>query len=253
MRSPMAVCKAAFLGLAFFLSAGLCFGESNTDELVFLADHFPPYEYASPTGNPHGFDSEVILAAFKHLNIPIRIEFKPWKRVVANVQSGQVIGMFSCAFSQKREDFAYLSDPISFATQGVVIKNGFEGPKISKLADLKKVRVASVAGYAANRYLENAKIDFVTLPHISHAFPMLSYDRFDAFFLSLEAGQFLAIEAGLAGKLKFIPLQDIDQRNYHLCFSKKRKGYKELAEKFNEALAQLKASGEYQLIHKKYQ
>ncbi len=253
MGSVMAVCKAAFLTLAFSIFAQFCIAAPNTDELVFLADHFPPYEYASPTGNPHGFDSQVILAAFKHLKIPARIEFQPWKRVVANVKSGQASGMFSCGYSPKREVFSHLSDPISFATQGVVVNNSFKGAAISKLIDLRGLRVAAVAGYASNRFLQEAGVEFTDVPHISHAFPMLSHGRFDAFFLSLEAGRFLAAESGLTGSLKFIPLLDIERRNYHLCFSKKRKGYKELADQFNQALKQLKASGEYQAIHKKYQ
>ncbi|MEH6345378.1 MAG: transporter substrate-binding domain-containing protein [Bermanella sp.] len=242
----------SLLVMAILMWAGVCHGSANEDELVFLADHFPPYEYASPKGKPHGFDSEVIQAVFKRLKIPVRIEFQPWKRVVANVESGQVSGMFSCAYSKKRVDFSYLSDPISFATQGVVVNNSYKGATISKLSDLRGLRVASVAGYASNRYLEDARVEFTSLPHISHAFPMLSHGRFDAFFLSLEAGRFLAAEAGLAGSLKFIQLLDIERRNYHLCFSKKRKGYKTLAEQFNQALEQLKTSGEYQAIHKKY-
>lgn len=239
----------------FIFLFGMCLiGRSTADQPVtLLADHFPPYEFASPNGQALGFDSEVIQLVFKRMQVPLTFEFQPWKRVVAQVKQGLVAGMFSCALTEKRKEYVYYSDPISTATQGVVVSRFYDGPSIHTLKDLHNIQVASISGYAANSYLEQEGIEFISISHISHGFPMLSHKRFDALFLSLEAGRYMAYEAGMASSLKFIPLQDIRSRQYHVCFSKLWPNAEALMIQFNEALRQIIASGEYQRIHEKYQ
>ncbi len=205
-----------------------------------------------PNGQAIGFDVEVIKAAFNHLNIPVKFRFLPWKRVISTVKIGDATGMFSCAYTKKREQFVHYSAAISTATQGIVVNKNYAGPPLSSLIDLKKVQVASVAGYAANKILTDAGISFYSLPHISNGFPMLTHNRFDVLFLSLEAGRFLAAEAGLTDELKFMPLNDIPTRKYHLCFSKKWPKHDELSKKFNTALAVLRSNGQYDTIHARY-
>ncbi len=81
---------------------------------------------------------------------------------------------------------------------------------------------------------------------------MLVHKRFDALILTLETGQFLAAKAEDAGAFNFIPLSDFALRPYHLCFRKNWPGYLELAEKFNIALGELRASGRLEAILAKY-
>ena len=128
----------------------------------------------------------------------------------------------------------------------------YQGSPISALKDLHHVSVGAVSGFAANKFLTKAGISYIDIPVISNAISMLAHDRFDALFLSLETGKFLAAEAGMAGAFKYIPLRDFTLRFYHLCFSKKWPDYLDLAEKFNHALGELRASGRMDAIHAKY-
>ncbi len=221
-------------------------------EILFVADHFPPYQYLTPGGDAHGSSYEVVQAVFDSLSIPIQVEFLPWKRAVKTTKKGKATGVFSCGYKKERESFFHYSAPISYATKGVIVKKTYQGSPISALKDLQNVSVGAVTGFAANKFLNKAGISFVGIPDISSAIAMLAHERFDALYITLETGRFLAAKAGMEGAYEFIPLRDFALRPYHLCFSKKWPGYRELAEKFNHALGELRATGRLDAIHAKY-
>ncbi len=221
-------------------------------EILFVVDDFPPYQYLSPDGEAQGLSYEVVNAVFDSLGIPIQVEFLPWKRAIATAKNGDATGVYSCGYKKERESFVHYSAPISYATNGVIVNNTYQGSPISALKDLQDISVGAVQGFAANKFLTEAGISFVGVPNIDSAIPMLVHKRFDALFLTLETGQFLAAKAEDAGAFKFIPLSDFALRPYHLCFSKNWPGYLELAEKFYIALGELRASGRLEAILAKY-
>ena len=221
-------------------------------EILFVVDDFPPYQYLTPDGEARGSSYEAVQAIFDNLRIPIQVEFLPWKRAVKTTKYGLATGLFSCGYKKERESFIHYSAPINYSTKGVIVKKTYQGSPISALKDLHNVSVGAVTGFAANEFLNKAGIPFFGVPTISSAIPMLAHERFDALYLSLETGQFLAAEAGMAGAFEYFPLKDFALRPYHLCFSKKWPGYRELAEKFNHALGELQASGRLKAIYAKY-
>lgn len=233
------------------LSLGLV-SYSKADPLVLLADHFPPYEFANPMGKALGFDVEVIDQVFKAINVDVQFKFVPWNRVINTVKKGDAAGYFSCAYKAEREAYSYYSDVLSTATQGIIVKRSYDVSGVRYVSDLKDIRIGSVEGYAANKYLDEAGIKFEKVGHISNAFPMLSRDRIDGLFLSLEAAMYLASEAGLSDQLAYIPMQDIPVRKYYLCFSNQLENYKEIAARFNQKLAEFREDGTYEMIHDRY-
>lgn len=252
MKTYLCLPSTFRLSLVMFM---LVFGSVNMSRaapLVFLADHFPPYEFANPIGKALGFDVEVIDQVFKAIDMEVQFKFVPWNRVINTVKKGEAAGYFSCAYKKEREAYSYYTDVLSTATQGIIVRRGFDVSNIRYVADLKNIRVGSVEGYAANKYLIDAGVQFEKIGHISNAFPMLSRERFDALFLSLEAGMYLASEAGLSGQLAYIPMQDIPVRKYHLCMSNQLENYKEITQKFNQKLTEFRQDGTYDKIHDKY-
>ncbi len=221
-------------------------------EILFVADHFPPYQYLTPDGEARGSSYEVVQAVFDRLRIPIQVEFLPWKRAIKTAKKGAATGVFSCGYKKERESFVHYSAPISYATKGIIVKKTYQGSPISALKDLHNVSVGAVSGFAANQFLNKAGIPFYNVPALNYAITMLDFERFDALYLTLETGQILAAKAGMAEAFEYIPLKDFALRPYHLCFSKKLPGYRELADKFNQALGELRASGRLDAIYAKY-
>ena len=175
-------------------------------ELLFVVDQFPPYQYLTPGGEARGSSYEVVQAVFDRLSSPIQVKFLPWKRAVSNTKMGEATGLFSCGYKKERESFLHYSAPINYATKGVIVKKTYQGPPISALKDLQNVSVGAITGFAANKYLNKSGISFFGVPKISSAIPMLANKRFDALYLTLETGQFLAAEAGMAGAFEYFPL-----------------------------------------------
>ncbi|OUR76193.1 hypothetical protein A9Q83_15395 [Alphaproteobacteria bacterium 46_93_T64] len=255
MKSKRFRCQWKHVFAIAAIAVALCMGSirfSYAQKLVFLADNYPPYEFVNLSGEAHGFDVEVIQAVFKHLNIPISIEFRPWKRVVESAKSGNATGMFSCGHSVEREEFFRYSTPISYTTQGVIVKKNRSDFQISTREDLKKMNIGSIAGYASNKHLEELEIPYFKIPLLDNAFPMLRNDRIDGLFLTMETGQFLAVQEGMISQLDFIPLIDLASRPYHLCFSKKWPGTKELLKRFNQGFRELQKNGKVAEIHARY-
>ena len=223
-----------------------------TAEISFVVDEFPPYQYLTPDGEARGLSYEVVQAVFDSLRIPIQIDFLPWKRAVSTTKKGDATGLFSCGYKKERVNFVHYSNPISYATKGVIVKKTYAGSQITALKDLHTVSVGAVVEFAANKFLSEAGISFIDIPAIGSAIPMLAHGRFDALYLTLETGQFLAAEAGMADAFEYIPLSDFALRPYHLCFSKNWPGYRELADKFDRTLGELRASGRLEAIQAKY-
>ena len=221
-------------------------------ELLFVVDDFPPYQFLTPGGEARGSSYEVVQAVFSSLRIPIKVQFLPWKRAVSNTRLGDATGLFSCGYKKERESFVHYSSPITFATKGVIVKKTYQGSNISALKDLQNVSVGAISGFAANKFLTEAGVSFFGVPQITSAIPMLDHDRFNALYLTLETGQFLAAKAGIAERFNYIPLSDFPLRPYHMCFSKKWPGYLDLAEKFNRVLGELRTKGRLKAIYAKY-
>ncbi|MDX1738191.1 MAG: transporter substrate-binding domain-containing protein [Alphaproteobacteria bacterium] len=243
-----------YLGL-LFLGANQATYANETKPLLFVADHFPPYEYASPTGKALGMDSEAISVAFQRLGLKATFEFVPWKRVMEMAKAGEATGYFSCAYKQDREAFSLYSDPINQTTQGLIYKKTRNLGNISTLSVLKDrrdIRVFSILGYAQNKHLDDLGIKYGLAKHVSLAFTMLHNGRYDMLYLSLESGRFLALEAGYSDAFVFQAATDRAPRDYHLCFSKKWPGHEELRDKFNSEFAAMKADGTLDQIHDRY-
>jgi polar amino acid transport system substrate-binding protein len=240
---------------ASIILTGLCFifpRATMAAEMLFVVDQFPPYQYLTPDGEARGSSYEVVRAVFERLGMPVKVTFLPWKRAVSNTKKGIATGLFSRGYKKERESFDLYSNPISFATKGVIVRKTYAGPPIASLADLHDLRVGAVAGFAANKFLDKAGISFAKVPKFDNVIPMLANNRFDALYLTLETGQFLAAEAGKAAAFKYVPLKDFALRPYHMCFSKKWPGYRELTAKFNTALGELQANGRFEAIYAKY-
>ncbi|MBL4786243.1 MAG: amino acid ABC transporter substrate-binding protein [Cohaesibacteraceae bacterium] len=222
-------------------------------ELVFVTDHYPPYEFMDKNNTPTGFDVDVLMAAFARLEIPIRIELRPWKRAVDDTRLGKVTGMFSCSKTPGREKFAHYSDVLSQTTPSLIVKKStYEGSKSPNLEDMRKMTIGVIAGYSHAAELRAENVPVVDIPEVSYGLTMLMGDRFTGFHMGRETGLYMAAQAGLADKVSVIPIGDQPRLPFHLCFSKKVPGYKELAAKFNKALKLMRQNGELDAIYAKY-
>ncbi len=220
--------------------------------ITLLATHYPPYSIEKPDDGNRGFDVEVAIAAFAIPNIPVKVEFAPWARILRMVELGETAGMISCADTPRRRESSLLSDPISAASAAFMVREGFNSDNLNRIADLKGQDVVAVRGYA---YVENFKAEGFS-PHLvesdENLLKMLAAKRGNVILVSKENARYLNRKLNLGLKYKFLEIEDMPAADLFICFSKKFPGVERLRESFNAGLAKIRANGTYDAIHAKY-
>ena len=118
--------KRAFLGslsLCFVLILSVCGFVTNgtaKDALIFYAVNYPPYDIEKHPSGMKGFDVEVVEAAFASVGVNIEVKFRPWKRIMSEVETGKATGAVTCSDVPARRSWVYLSDKLSVTRLAIV-------------------------------------------------------------------------------------------------------------------------------------
>lgn len=237
--------------LSIFLLALIVSLTAAADQEPFLigTEHYPPYEMETPINHLRGFDYEVLVKIFQLLNIEISIQFYPWKRAISYARSGRILGILTCAHSKEREAFINYSDPISEFVDGYYLRSNFTGKKITRISDFIGTKVGSVNEYESYKELQTIGANPISAKTTLHAIRMLDKSRFDYLVLGQQATDFIIKSEGLVDKFTFTAL---NKQHFYFCFSRNNPQSRALVAPFNNALKQLKSSGEYKMIHDKY-
>jgi len=238
--------------ICFIIAATITLFPNTTtaSELIFTTSDFPPYGIKGDKGVvASGHDVEVVTEVFKRKGYNVKLRFLPWKRTLAMAKNGQSTAIISCAYTKEREDFIKYSDPISTGTSSLISRSDYTRTTPKKLHEALGRKIVSVSGYAYTTQLQNAKIPHYEAVNDAAALNLLLKRNFDLFFSSREIIQYKSKKQNISESLKF---HNISQMNFFLCFSRKWPNYGTLVEAFNIGLAEIKADGTYEKIHRKY-
>ena len=219
-----------------------------------LGVHYPPYEIEEPSDGRRGYDLEVIEAAFAKVNIKTKFNFVPWNRAKKTVEAGGAAALMSCSYRSEREELYLYSDVISSATRGLYAREGYSGPVVQKLEDVRsqafsKLNIGVVQGYAQEKELKKLEVTYDPAPNDTAGIKKLLSGRTDLFLTTKENTEYLLHEMGETKKLHFFQLL---QARYYVCFGKKTPGVEKLRSEFNRGLRILFLNGEYDRIHDNY-
>jgi len=221
----------------------------HAEIIVLSATDFPPYEFENPKDGLRGFDVEVVEAAFQRVQIASEFVFLPWKRALEKTKLGMFTGIFSCSHRPDREEHFIFSDMISSSTHGFIVRQDFDGFEPSSLQEAKGLKVGSVLGWVQSDIMKEAGANVITYRSDELAFRALMKSVIDYTYLPLEASKFKAMQLGISKDMRFT---NIYENKLYICFSKKSPNVEEVARKFNEGLAAIRADGSYKKIHDKY-
>ncbi|GGB63062.1 hypothetical protein GCM10011316_38680 [Roseibium aquae] len=237
------------LAVVLFSWPGPRAADDPPQAVTILAVDYPPFEMADPIGGLHGFDHEVVVAAFERRGIEAGILYVPWKRALSDVEKGMAPGLLSCAETPERRAVFHFSDPLSHDRYGVVTRREHPVGDIRSLSDLSGKLVAVVAGYSAQQELETVGARVVIVPGELNGLRMIMRNRVDYLYSGLETMQFIALRNDYRHEFTYIELQ---RYTYHLCFSKAHKHSLALLREFNAGLVEVRADGTYDKIHARY-
>lgn len=238
------VFKATVCGLAM----AFAFTSANAaDELVVATDTaFVPFEFKQD-GKYTGFDVELWEALSKQANLPYKLQPMDFNGIIPGLQTKNIdVALAGITIREDRAKVIDFSDP--YYESGLAILVSTDNDNIKTAEDLQDKLVAVKIGTATVDYMKEhvpgAKLKL--FPNIDNAFLELATDRVDAVVHDTPNVQYYAQTAG-DGKVKVVgALKSGDY--YGVAFPKGS----ELVPVVNKALKEIKESGEYDKLYKKW-
>jgi polar amino acid transport system substrate-binding protein len=205
---------------------------------------YPPYEFIDKQGKPAGFNVDLTRAIAAVMGLEVEIRLGPWDGMRRALDSGEVDIVQGMAFSRQRTGEVDFSTPHALLYQSIWTRR--DDRRIRFLEDLRGKEVLvmrnSIMQDFMKSYDPSAKL--VLTDSLADALKLLNQGRGDCALVSKLTGKYLEKELGLG---RIIPVaRPIITQPYGYAV---KKGNAELLGKFNEGLAVLKRSGEFQEIH----
>ena len=205
--------------------------------------NYSPFTYRDAKGDLVGFDVEIAQEIAKRLGVKVTFTEGPWDGLIAGLDANRYDAVINeVTITESRKTKYDFSDPYG-ATKAVLIVKS-DNMKIKTFADLKgKKAVANLT----TTYAQLARDNGASVVSSDLPFDLVSQERADAtindrlFFLDY-------LKQKPKAALKIVAEHnEVDYQGVIV-----RKGNPELVAAINAALADLKASGKYLEISKKY-
>lgn len=210
---------------------------------------FPPYEYKDGE-TIIGIDAEVAKLIADKLGLKLEIADVDFDSIIPGVQTGKYdMGMAGMTVTDERKQKVNFSDSYAKGIQVIIVK---EGSDIKSKDDLEGKKIGTQQGttgyiYASDTPENGGYGEENVIGYASGAVAVeaLKSGKVDCVIIDNEpAKAYVAANSGLK-----ILDTEFTNEDYAICFSKKNP---ELQKKVNNALNELKASGEFQKVVDKY-
>lgn len=217
---------------------------------------WPPFTSQSlPQGGPL---SRVVADAFKQVGVTVEYGYFPWKRAYEYARNGTWDGSVGWSRDSVRVVEFVMSDPVIYADK-VLFYRKTAPIEWSRIEDLKRWRLGATVGYSYGEEWDSAvrsgvlRVEWVAFEEQN--LRKLLENRLDAVAIDLEVALYLLRNV-------FTPSQ-AEQVTYHphrlsrslicLTLSRKNPASQALVERFNQGLAELRASGRFHHYFTEYQ
>lgn len=226
------------------------FAFASAQEVVQIDAANPPFMYVTDTGMPGGLYCELILEAFKRMDVPVVVRAVPWKRALYDADAGAagIGGVYSNSERLQKYDY---SDAL-FEERIVVYVPKGKDFRLTSIADLYGKKINVMAGWSyGDEFDEAVKAGLITVDEVSgdeKTLFLLAAGRNDATLSVLESGEATVRKLGYADRLTRLPEVLIVNKTY-LAFGKKAEKIG-LIEGFNKAIADMRGDGTFDQIVK---
>lgn len=206
-----------------------------------------PYVYEDPEnpGTYIGFEMDIAKAIAAHLGVKQQLVIRAWDSLVPELQRESYdLAMNGLEDTEGREKIVLFSEPYFVYTQQITVRN--DNDTVESIDDLKGLKVATLSGTAAEDILRSLPEVMVSInPEIIYSYKDLEDGKVDAVVLDTP----IAAAYGAPNpKLKNVG-ESFGEGNYVIAF---RDADSDLKNKVDEALQNLKASGELSKIYEKW-
>lgn len=220
---------------------------TKTQEIVMGTNaEFEPFEYRGNGGEVVGFDVEIAKKIAEKVGKSLKVEDMAFDTLIVGLNNDQMdfiaAGMSVTDERKKQVDF---SDPYFKSKQMIIVKKDNDTIKTADDLEGKKigVQLGTTGDLFVSSYLKNKEV--------------VQFDKAALAVMDLKNGQVDAVVVDAEPAKKLVQGQDdlkiLDapfvEEEYAIAV---KKGNKELLDAINEVIAEIKASGEYDTIHKQF-
>jgi two-component system, cell cycle sensor histidine kinase and response regulator CckA len=221
--------------------------EHGNPVLVGINTDFPPYEYLDASGDPQGFDVELLRSAAQATGLDIRFQPGPWDRIRGDLEARRIDMLAGMLRSKERERYADFSSPCLVVLYGIFVRT--DTSDIRTLEALRGRRILVENGSQMHEFLKSQGFAKEIMPVESEpaALKALASGTGDAALVPLLTGAMQMRDSKLTN------VRRVGDSIYsrELCFSV-AKGNQDLLERLNTGLAILNQTGEYSRIYQKW-
>ncbi|HEY5512237.1 MAG TPA: transporter substrate-binding domain-containing protein, partial [Geomonas sp.] len=249
IRTPLVIIAATMLWLTSMAASAAVQGGATERAVVVVGGDrsYPPYEFLDNYGNPAGYNVELTRAIARVMGLNLEIRLGAWAEMRHALQAGKVDVLEGMSYSDDRALAADFSPPHTIVHHSLFARRG--EAKSPTLADLRGKEVVVLSDGIMQEFLIAHKVGARIIQAETHAgvLRLLASGKHDFALMAKLPGLYLIRELGLSN-LEAVG-DPVSAQNY--CFAVK-KGNAALLARFNEGLAILKNTGEYQRIYNKW-
>lgn len=245
MKKLVSVLLVAMLMACTFVGCG----EAKDDNVLTVGTNaeFPPFEYVGDDGQPDGFDIALIKAIGEKIGYKVEIENMEFASLVGAIGTKIDVAIAGMTIDEERLQSVDFSDPYYDAIQYVIVPKDSD---IKTAADLENKKIGVQLGTTGDYAVEDIK--GATAAQYNKgvdAVNDLLNGRVEC--VIIDKNPALVFASQYADSLVALPGDQFDfaVEQYAIALPK---GDKELADKINTALKELKEDGTYDKLVKQY-
>ncbi|WP_224958186.1 transporter substrate-binding domain-containing protein [Geomonas subterranea] len=240
---------AAALSLCTVICAQAAWAADPAPSLVIVGGDrsYPPYEFLDKDDRPSGYNVELTRAVARVMGLKVDIRLGAWSQRRQDLVRGDVDLLEGMSYSDERAKSVDFSPPHTIVHHSIFARKG--GNRHPTLADLRGKEVLVLNDGIMQEFLAANRVGAKVVPVPTHADVLrsLASGKHDYAVMAKLPGLYLIRELGLSN-LEAVG-DPVSAQQY--CFAVK-KGNAALLARFNEGLAILKNTGEYQRIYNRW-
>ncbi len=208
---------------------------------------YPPYEFMDSTGHPSGYNVELTRAIAEVMGMNVEFRLGGWSELRTALQAGQVDVLQGISWSEERGREVDFSLPHTIVNHAVFSRK--DSPLINSLDEIKGKKIAVHRSGIMHDFLVRQKFpaELVLTATPADALRLLAAGKTDYAIVAIVPGMYLIRELKLTNLIPAI--RNVATHRY--CYAVE-KGNGELLSRFNEGLAILRKTGQYETIYNKW-
>ncbi|WP_343565538.1 substrate-binding periplasmic protein [Kiloniella sp. b19] len=217
---------------------------SELNSIDIYAVHFPPYSiFENETVD--GQDVETVSAAFEAVGIEVVYRTLPWNRAYNLAVQGKIPALLSCLSNKEREEFFWISDPISYADESFISFSNVVPKSEFTLKNIRDYKIGVINGYAQSERLKELGFMLDYSNNEMQTLMKLRDGRVDIVYNNTTAIQYLIREWSERQQLWAVT---VERTSYHLCLSRDYPNAEYFFHKFTEGFDLIRGNGIYAQI-----